>query len=122
MMCCLFESSNGAHADGSETGSVQRSIDSREKEIEIERAVVLTSKKDVTISRQVVTMTEKGFLVRFSGTSNYLPKKRKSIDRQAAHYLAYTCALTYPDQKTGLGPEQMTTPREGRRWMDVVNE
>ena len=28
----------------------------------------------------------------------------------------------YPDQKVGLGPDQMTMQREGRRWIDVVNE
>ena len=39
-----------------------------------------------------------------------------------AHYLAYTCTLMYPDQKVGLGPDQMTMQREGRQWMDVVNE
>ena len=51
-----------------------------------------------------------------------LPPKQKEIFKWAAHGLAYTCAVSYADQETGLGPDQMTMPRAGRRWMEVVDE
>ncbi|KAF8801529.1 hypothetical protein BYT27DRAFT_7216015 [Phlegmacium glaucopus] len=46
----------------------------------------------------------------------------QKIHRWAAHGLAYTCAVSYADQETGLGPDQMTMPKQGRRWMEVVDE
>ena len=51
-----------------------------------------------------------------------LPPKQKEIHRWAAHGLAYTCAVSYADQQTGLGPDQMKMPGVGRRWMEVVDE
>ena len=51
-----------------------------------------------------------------------LPPKEKEIHRWAAHGLAYTCAVAYADQVTGLGPEEILMPVEGKRWMEVVDE
>jgi len=51
-----------------------------------------------------------------------LPPKQKEIHRWAAHGLAYTCAVSYADQETGLGPDQMKMPGMGKRWMEVVDE
>jgi mannosyl-oligosaccharide alpha-1,2-mannosidase len=56
----------------------------------------------------------------FSDTE--LPPKQKEIHRWAAHGLAYTCAVSYADQQSGLGPDQMKMTVKGRRWMDVVDE
>jgi hypothetical protein len=30
--------------------------------------------------------------------------------------------VSYADQQSGLGPDQMTMPGNGRRWMEVVDE
>jgi mannosyl-oligosaccharide alpha-1,2-mannosidase len=51
-----------------------------------------------------------------------LPPKEKEIHRWAAHGLAYTCAVSYADQESGLGPDQMKMRGDGRRWMEVVDE
>jgi mannosyl-oligosaccharide alpha-1,2-mannosidase len=51
-----------------------------------------------------------------------LPPKQKEIHRWAAHGLAYTCAISYADQESGLGPDQMKMSGKGRRWMEVVEE
>ncbi|KAF8809614.1 hypothetical protein BYT27DRAFT_7283062 [Phlegmacium glaucopus] len=51
-----------------------------------------------------------------------LPPKQKEIRRWAAHGLAYTCAVLYADQGTGLGPDQMTVPNQGKQWMEVADE
>ena len=51
-----------------------------------------------------------------------LPPKQKQIHKWAAHGLAYTCAVSYADQKSGLGPDQMRMMGVGRRWVDVVEE
>ena len=51
-----------------------------------------------------------------------LPPKQKEIQRWAAHGLAYTCAVLYADQKSGLGPDQIRIRGKGRRWMEVVEE
>ena len=51
-----------------------------------------------------------------------LPPKQKEIHRWAAHGLAYTCAVLYADQKSGLGPDQIRMRGKGRRWMEVVEE
>ena len=45
--------------------------------------------------------------------------KTKEIHRLAAHSLAYTCAISYADQDSGLGPVQMKMRGNGRRWMEV---
>jgi len=51
-----------------------------------------------------------------------LSPKDKEIHRWAAHGLAYTCAISFLDQESGLGPEEMTMSKDGRRWMEVVDE
>ena len=51
-----------------------------------------------------------------------LSPKEKEIHRWAAHGLAYTCAVSFSDQESGLGPEEIEMSGEGRRWMEVVDE
>ena len=51
-----------------------------------------------------------------------LSPKHKEIHRWAAHGLAYTCAISFADQETGLGPEEIWMTTGGRRLMDVVDE
>jgi len=51
-----------------------------------------------------------------------LSPKEREIHRWAAHGLAYTCAVSYADQRTGLGPDQLSMSTAGRRWMEVVDE
>ena len=50
-----------------------------------------------------------------------LSPKDKEIHRWAAHGLAYSCAVSFLDQKSGLGAEDMKMS-EGRRWMEVVDQ
>ena len=58
----------------------------------------------------------------FTLSDTELPPKQKEIHRWAAHGLAYTCAMIYADQESGLAPEEIKMRRGGRRWMDVVDE
>jgi mannosyl-oligosaccharide alpha-1,2-mannosidase len=51
-----------------------------------------------------------------------LSPRDKEIHRWAAHGLAYTCAISFLDQKSGLGAEEMRMSGDGRRWMEVVDE
>ena len=51
-----------------------------------------------------------------------LSPEEKEIHRWAAHGLAYTCAISFADQETGLGPEEMAMSSNGTRWMEVVDE
>ena len=53
-----------------------------------------------------------------------LSPKQKEIHRWAAHGLAYTCAMLYADEESGIGPEEIKITMEGdrKRWMDVVDE
>jgi len=51
-----------------------------------------------------------------------LPPKQKEIHRWAAHGLAYTCVISYEDQKSALGPDQIRMPGNGRRWMELIDE
>ncbi|KAF8637671.1 hypothetical protein AX17_002737 [Amanita inopinata Kibby_2008] len=50
-----------------------------------------------------------------------LPQKDKELHLWAAKGLAYTCYLTYADQETGLGPDEMKmdqwTPMSEGRWL-----
>ena len=51
-----------------------------------------------------------------------LSPKEKEIHRWAAHGLAYTCAIIFADQETGLGPEEIVMSAKGTRWMEAVDE
>ena len=51
-----------------------------------------------------------------------LPPKQKEIHRMAAHGLAYTCAMLYVDQESGIAPDEIKMIWGGRRWMEVVDE
>jgi mannosyl-oligosaccharide alpha-1,2-mannosidase len=51
-----------------------------------------------------------------------LSPKEKEIHRWAAHGLAYTCAISFEDQESGLGPEEILMSGYGKRWMEVVDE
>ena len=48
-----------------------------------------------------------------------LPAREKELHLWAARGLAYTCWISYSDQATGLGPDQMKMVA-GERWMDHV--
>ncbi|KAF8154971.1 glycoside hydrolase family 47 protein [Crassisporium funariophilum] len=50
---------------------------------------------------------------------SHLTQKDKELHEWAAHGLAYTCAVSYLDQETGLGPDEMTMPT-GTKWIDEV--
>jgi len=50
-----------------------------------------------------------------------LPPDQKELHEWAAHGLAYTCATSYADQATGLGPDEMTMPT-GKKWIDEVKK
>ena len=58
----------------------------------------------------------------FTLSDTELPPKQKEIHRWAAHGLAYTCAMLYADQESGLAPEEIEMTEKGRRWMEVVDE
>ena len=51
-----------------------------------------------------------------------LSPKQKEIHRWAAHGLAYTCYISFADQESGIGPEEMYMSMNGIRWMDVVED
>jgi len=50
------------------------------------------------------------------------PDETRQLHKWAAHGLAYTCAISYADQKNGLGPDIMQMPREGKRWIEELNK
>jgi len=50
-----------------------------------------------------------------------LPPDQKELHEWAAHGLAYTCAISYADQMTGLGPDEMMMPA-GKKWIDEVGK
>ena len=58
----------------------------------------------------------------FTLTDTELPPKQKEIHRWAAHGLAYTCAISYVDQESGLDLDQMMMRGNRRCWMEVVDE
>lgn len=51
-----------------------------------------------------------------------LTPEEKELHQWAAEGLAYTCYVSYADQNTGLGPDLMTMPYNGKRWVDEVNK
>jgi mannosyl-oligosaccharide alpha-1,2-mannosidase len=48
-----------------------------------------------------------GILTLGASTLPEISPKEKEIHRWAAHGLAYTCATSFTDQETGLGPEEI---------------
>jgi len=48
-----------------------------------------------------------------------LTPEEKELHQWAAHGLASTCAVTYADQATGLGPDQVHMPA-GKKWVDEL--
>ena len=51
-----------------------------------------------------------------------LSPRDKELHGWAARGLAYTCWMTYADQATGLGPEEMTVDTRGGKWMGHVEK
>ena len=51
----------------------------------------------------------------------YLPPKMKEVHQWAAEGLAYTCYLTYVDQETGLGPDEVKM-EPGERWIEALEK
>ncbi|KAH9475725.1 Mannosyl-oligosaccharide 1,2-alpha-mannosidase IC [Psilocybe cubensis] len=59
-----------------------------------------------------------GVLALGAATLDLEPEVRE-LHEMAAHGLAYTCAISYADQVTGLGPDQMQMT-QGKKWIDEV--
>ena len=51
-----------------------------------------------------------------------LSPKQKEVHRWAAHGLADACYISFADQESGLGPEEMRMSTNGKHWMEVVEE
>ncbi len=58
-----------------------------------------------------------GLLI-LGATSLPLPPEEKQLHTWAAQGLAHTCWIMYADQRTGLGPDEVTFDR----WTEVVHE
>lgn len=50
---------------------------------------------------------------------SHLPPKKAELHKWAAEGLAYTCYLTYADQRSGLGPDGVQMSDAGK-WVDFV--
>jgi mannosyl-oligosaccharide alpha-1,2-mannosidase len=48
--------------------------------------------------------------------------EEKELHQWAAEGLAYTCYVSYVDQQSGLGPDLMGMPIDGRNWVGVLKE
>lgn len=59
-----------------------------------------------------------GVLALGAATLDLTPDVRE-LHEMAAHGLAYTCAISYADQLTGLGPDQMAMA-QGTKWIDEL--
>lgn len=51
---------------------------------------------------------------------NHLTTEEKELHKWAAHGLAYTCAISYADQRSGLGPDEIRISSGGAKWVDEV--
>jgi mannosyl-oligosaccharide alpha-1,2-mannosidase len=51
---------------------------------------------------------------------NHLTTEEKELHKWAAHGLAYTCAISYADQISGLGPDEIRISTRGTKWIDEV--
>ncbi|CAA7263605.1 unnamed protein product [Cyclocybe aegerita] len=52
----------------------------------------------------------------------YLSPQDKKLHEWAGHSLAYTCAVSYADQVTGVGPDQLMMSPTGKKWIDEVRK
>jgi mannosyl-oligosaccharide alpha-1,2-mannosidase len=59
-----------------------------------------------------------GVLALGASTLDLTPEE-KELHQWAAHGLASTCAITYADQASGLGPDQVHMP-VGKKWVDEL--
>ena len=59
-----------------------------------------------------------GVLALGAFTLDLTPEERE-LHQWAAHGLASTCAVTYADQPSGLGPDQVQMP-PGKKWVDEL--
>ncbi|KAF8896775.1 glycoside hydrolase family 47 protein [Gymnopilus junonius] len=49
-----------------------------------------------------------------------LPPETRELHEWVAQGLTYTCTVSYLEQKSGLGPETMTMPNNGKKWIEEV--
>jgi len=49
-----------------------------------------------------------------------LSEEDRQMHLWAARGIGYTCATSYADTKSGLGPDEMTMPQQGRKWVDEI--
>ncbi|KAF9043367.1 glycoside hydrolase [Panaeolus papilionaceus] len=54
--------------------------------------------------------------------SSALSDADRKMHMRAAKALGYTCAVSYADQVSGLGPDEMTMPGTGLLWIDEVRK
>lgn len=48
--------------------------------------------------------------------------EEQELRQWAAEGLAYACYVSYVDQQSGLGPDSMGMPIDGKNWVDVLKE
>ncbi|PPR01327.1 hypothetical protein CVT24_006329 [Panaeolus cyanescens] len=54
--------------------------------------------------------------------SSALSDAERTMHLRAAKALGYTCAISYADQVSGLGPDEMSMPGTGKLWIDEVEK
>ncbi len=50
----------------------------------------------------------------------HLSPEEKELHQWAAEGLAYTCDVSYADHLSGLGPDTMNMPQDGKKWVDEI--